>query len=129
MAMTVRRTRGGRIVNQPDTNGFEVLPKRRLVERAFARISRNRCRARDFEHYATAAAAFGRLAMIRINLRKAAHRTLSERSSSRFYNSCRHFADDVRRFLITAQAQKDRVAHFAAGCPLGEFYFAHEPGL
>jgi hypothetical protein len=84
MAMTVRRTRGGRlhIVNQPDTNGFEVLPKRRLVERAFARISRNRCRARDFEHYATAAAAFGRLAMIRINLRKAAHRTLSERSST-----------------------------------------------
>ena len=87
MAMTVRRIRGGRlhIVNQPDTNGFEVLPKRRLVERAFARISRNRCRARDFEHYATAAAAFGRLAMIRINLRKAAHRTLSERSSTGFY--------------------------------------------
>ena len=45
MAMTVRRIRGGRlhIVNQPDANGFEVLPKRRLVERAFARISRNRC--------------------------------------------------------------------------------------
>jgi transposase len=59
MAMTVRRIRGGRlhIVNQPDANGFEVLPKRRLVERAFARISRNRCLARDFEHYATAAAA------------------------------------------------------------------------
>jgi hypothetical protein len=33
MAMTVRRIRGGRlhIVNQPDANGFEVLPKRRLV--------------------------------------------------------------------------------------------------
>ena len=47
--MTVRRIRGGRlhIVNQPDANGFEVLPKRRLVERAFARISRNRCLGRS----------------------------------------------------------------------------------
>ena len=53
---------------------------------------------------------------------------LTKGSSTRFYNSCRHFADDVRRFLITAQAQKDRVAHFAPGSPLGEFYFAHEPG-
>ena len=41
MAMTVRRTRGGRlhIVNEPDANGFEVSTRRRLVEWAFAAVS------------------------------------------------------------------------------------------
>ena len=52
--------------------GFEVLPKRWIVERTFAWISRNRRLARDFERYATTAAAFIRLAMIRIMLRRLA---------------------------------------------------------
>jgi hypothetical protein len=30
--------------------------------------------------------------------------------------------------FLSLRMPKDRVAHFAAGCPLGEFYFAHEPG-
>ena len=52
--------------------GFEVLPKRWIVERTFAWISRNRRLARDFERYATTVAAFIRLAMIRIMLRRLA---------------------------------------------------------
>jgi transposase len=50
--------------------GFEVLPKRWIVERTFAWISRFRRMARDFERYATTVAAFIRLAMIRIMLRR-----------------------------------------------------------
>ena len=48
--------------------GFEVLPKRWIVERTFAWISRNRRLARDFERYATTVAAFIRLAMIRMQV-------------------------------------------------------------
>ena len=43
-----------------------TLPKRWIVERTFARISRNRRLARAFERYATTVAAFVRLAMLRI---------------------------------------------------------------
>ena len=50
--------------------GFEVLPKRWIVEQTFAWISRFRRMARDFERYATTVAAFIRLAMIRIMLRR-----------------------------------------------------------
>jgi transposase len=59
------------IVKRPDTAiGFEVLPKRWIVERTLAWISRCRRLARDFERYATTVAAFVRLAMIRIMLRR-----------------------------------------------------------
>src|ERR1700749_4231040 len=70
MALTVWRTGVWRlqIVKRSDTAGFEVLPKRWIVERTFAWISRNRRLARDFERYATTVAAFVRLAMIRIML-------------------------------------------------------------
>jgi hypothetical protein len=48
-------------------------PRRVLsVERTFAWISRNRRLARDFERYETIVAAFIRLAMIRIMLRRLA---------------------------------------------------------
>jgi transposase len=47
------------------------LPKRWIVERTFARISRCRL-ARDVERYVTTVAAFIRLAMIRIMLRRLA---------------------------------------------------------
>jgi transposase len=50
--------------------GFEVLPKRWIVERTFAWISRFRRMARDFERYGRTVAAFIRLAMIRIMLRR-----------------------------------------------------------
>ena len=72
MAMTVWRTGAWnlQIVKRSDAAGFEVLPKRWIVERTFAWISRNRRLARDFERYATTVAAFIRLAMIRIMLRR-----------------------------------------------------------
>jgi len=50
--------------------GFEVLPKRWIVERTFAWVSRFRRMARDFERYGQTAAAFLGLAMIRIMLRR-----------------------------------------------------------
>jgi transposase len=60
------------IVKRSDAAGFEVLPKRWIVERTFAWISRNRRLARDFERYAATVAAYVRLAMIRIMLRRLA---------------------------------------------------------
>jgi len=64
MAMTVWRTGAWslQIVKRSDAAGFEVLPKRWIVERTLAWISRNRRLARDFERYATTVAAFIRLA-------------------------------------------------------------------
>jgi transposase len=61
------------IIKRSDkANGFVVLPKRWVVERTLAWISRNRRLARDFERYARTAVAFIRLAMIRIMLRRLA---------------------------------------------------------
>jgi transposase len=60
------------IVKRSTAAGFEVLPKRWIVERTFAWISRNRRLARDFECYASTVVAFIRLAMIRIMLRRLA---------------------------------------------------------
>jgi transposase len=74
MALVVWRTCAWKleIVKRSDVAGFEVLPKRQIVERTFAWISRNRRLARDFERYAMTVAAFVRLAMIRIMLRRLA---------------------------------------------------------
>jgi transposase len=58
------------IVKRSDAHRFVVLPKRGIVERTFAWISRNRRLARDFERYARTVAAFVRLAMIRLMLRR-----------------------------------------------------------
>ena len=58
------------VVKRSEQHKFKVLPKRWIVERTFAWISRNRRLARDFERYARSVAAFIRLAMIRIMLRR-----------------------------------------------------------
>jgi len=61
------------VVKRSDrAKGFEVLPKRWIVERTFAWISRNRRLARDFERYARTTIAYIRLAMIRIMVRRLA---------------------------------------------------------
>lgn len=60
------------IVKRADLHRFVALPKRWIVERTFAWISRNRRLARDFERHARKAAAFVRLAMIRLMLRRLA---------------------------------------------------------
>ncbi|HKF10954.1 MAG TPA: IS5 family transposase [Xanthobacteraceae bacterium] len=58
------------IVKRDQPHRFVVLPKRWIVERTFAWISRHRRLVRDFERYARSGAAFIRLAMIRIMLRR-----------------------------------------------------------
>jgi transposase len=60
------------IVKRSDLRHFVVLPKRWIVERTLAWISRNRRLCRDYERHARKAAAFVRLAMIRIMLRRLA---------------------------------------------------------
>jgi transposase len=58
------------IVKRNELHRFVVLPKRWIVERTLAWISRNRRLARDCERYARTVAAFIRLAMIRLMLRR-----------------------------------------------------------
>jgi transposase len=58
------------IVKRSDLHRFVVLPKRWIVERTFAWISRNRRLMRDFERHAATVAAFVRLAMIRLMLKR-----------------------------------------------------------
>lgn len=58
------------IVKRTERHQFAVLPKRWIVERTLAWISRNRRLARDYERHARTVAAFIRLAMIRLMLRR-----------------------------------------------------------
>jgi putative transposase len=55
-----------------DQKGFQVLPKRWVVERTFAWITRNRRLARDYERRAESSEAFIYVAMIRLGLRRLA---------------------------------------------------------
>lgn len=61
-----------KIIRRCDRHRFVVLPKRWIVERTLAWISRCRRLARDYERHARKAAAFVRLAMIRLMLRRLA---------------------------------------------------------
>jgi transposase len=72
MAGTVAGTGRWRpeIVKRNDVPRFEVVPKRWMVERTLAWIGHCRRLARDFERYARSLAAFIRLAMIPIMLRR-----------------------------------------------------------
>ncbi len=74
MAAAVTRTGTWKIeiVRRCDKHKFVVLPKRWIVERTIGWISRNRRLARDFERHRRIAAAFVRMAMIRITLRRLA---------------------------------------------------------
>lgn len=72
VALAVRSTGSWiiEIVKRNELHNFVVVPKRWIVERTLAWISRNRRLCRDFERYAQTVAAFVRLAMIRIMLRR-----------------------------------------------------------
>jgi putative transposase len=63
------------VVKRTEMHKFAVLPKRWIVERTLAWISRNRRLMRDFERYARTVAGFIRLAMIKIMLRRLARAT------------------------------------------------------
>ena len=56
-----------------DQKGFQVLPKRWVIERTNAWISRNRRMARDYERLAETSEAFIYILMIRLGLRRLAH--------------------------------------------------------
>lgn len=59
------------IVKRSDrANGFEVLPRRWVVERTFAWLNRCRRLAKDFENLTRNALAFLRWASVRLMLRK-----------------------------------------------------------
>ncbi len=59
------------IVKRSDgTKGFEILPRRWVVERTFAWLNRCRRLAKDFENLTRNALAFLRLASIRLMLRR-----------------------------------------------------------
>ncbi len=60
------------IVSRKEAHKFVVLPKRWIVERTLAWISRNRRLARDFERFACSVVAFVRLAVIGVMLRRLA---------------------------------------------------------
>jgi putative transposase len=56
-----------------DKKGFQVLPKRWVVERTNAWLSRQRRLARDYERLVTTAEAFIYITMIRLGLRRLSH--------------------------------------------------------
>jgi putative transposase len=56
-----------------DRKGFQVLPKRWVIERTNAWISRQRRLARDYERTSASSEAFIYLTMIRIGLRRLSH--------------------------------------------------------
>jgi putative transposase len=61
------------ILKLGDQKGFQVLPKRWVIERTNAWISRNRRLARDYERLAETSEAFIYILMIRLGLRRLAH--------------------------------------------------------
>ena len=59
------------IVNKlPDQQGFQVLPRRWVVERTFGWLGRNRRLSKDYEEYAETSEAWLYLASIRLLLRR-----------------------------------------------------------
>ena len=72
MAAVAAKTGGWKldIVKRTDLHHFVVLPRRWVVKRTFAWISRNIRLARDFERYARTAAAFVHFAMVRTMLKR-----------------------------------------------------------
>jgi transposase len=60
------------VLKKDDQKGFHVLPKRWVIERTNAWISRNRRLARDYERLAASSESFIYAAMIRLGLRRLA---------------------------------------------------------
>ena len=78
------------IVKRSDTAvGFEVIPRRWVVERTFAWLGRCRRLAKDFENRTRTARAFLLLASIRLMLRKLCLNTQTSRTDSKGYDGDR----------------------------------------
>ena len=63
-----------KIVKRTATAGFEVLPKRWIVERTFAWLSQYRRHSRDYEELPASSEAMIYISMIRLLLRRTARR-------------------------------------------------------
>ena len=63
-----------KIVKRTATAGFEVLPKRWIVERTFAWLSQYRRHSRDYEELPASSEAMIYISMIRLLLRRASQR-------------------------------------------------------
>ncbi|MBA2116840.1 IS5 family transposase ISMac15 [Planctomycetes bacterium FF15] len=61
-----------KIVRRSDKPGFHVLPKRWIVERTFAWLTRHRRLTADYETTTSSSEAFLQLAMIRLMVRRLA---------------------------------------------------------
>ena len=60
------------VKHSAEVQGFKVLPRRRVVERTFGWLMRQRRLVRDYERTGLSAEAWAYLAMIRIQLRRLA---------------------------------------------------------
>jgi len=78
-----------------DVKGFQVLPRRWVVERTFAWISRCRRLARDYERKTAHAEAMIQIAMIRLMAARLAGEQLPEPSSDVEKEAARRLADDL----------------------------------
>ena len=58
------------VTKLPDQHGFQVLPRRWVVERTFGWLGRNRRLSKDYEEYAETSEAWLYLASIRLMLRR-----------------------------------------------------------
>ena len=58
----------------PDAEGFEVIPRRWVIERTFSWFGRNRRLAKDFENLAETMLAFVTLAAIQLGIRRLARK-------------------------------------------------------
>jgi putative transposase len=56
-----------------DQVGFQVVPKRWIVERTFAWLNRQRCLSKDYERLPATSEAFIYVAMIRLMVKRLAH--------------------------------------------------------
>jgi hypothetical protein len=88
------------IVKRSDTaKGFEVLPRRWVVERTFAWLGRCRRLAKDFENLSRNALAFLKLASIRLMLRRLCSKRITFRTDSKEFMeaSKRRLSGDTAR--------------------------------
>jgi len=60
------------VERNPDTEGFEVIPKRWIVERTLSWIGQNRRMSKDYERKVQTSETLVEVAMIRLMLRRLA---------------------------------------------------------
>jgi transposase len=93
------RTEGIEVVAVPrnaDVKGFQVLPRRWVVERTFGWLTRCRRLARDYERKTTHAEAMVKFAMIRLMAARLAGEDLPEPRSEVEKEAARRLAEDLK---------------------------------